>query len=44
MPCFRDIGLRLYIAPTISSVLKLPTRYGMLLHAGIQVHMRAQMC
>ena len=34
----------MYIASTLSSALKLLTRFGILLHAGIKSHMRAQMC
>ena len=32
----------MYIASTISSALILLTRFGILLHAGIKSHMRAQ--
>ena len=42
MTFFGDIGMHHYIASTISSILKLLTRFGIIWRAEIKSHMRAQ--
>ena len=44
MPCFSDIEMHYVHSIDNFFSLKLLTRFGILLHAGMKSHMRAQMC